>query len=479
MPLASIRRSGASWAARSSPPGRWKVRTIVLWCVLAVLGHPVARAAESTASYGRFGKVHILAPDGPADEVFLVLSGDSGWTASAEAIGKAIAGPKRLVVGLDVVAYLKALQRSKRGCMYLAGELEQVSQWIQQKLGYPTYHAPVLVGYSSGATLVYAALVQAPPDTFRGAISFGFCPDLQIPHSVCAGRDLKWKVERKLGYVFEPSQTLENPWVALQGDGDKVCTVDQVEAWGAKVPRGSVTRLPGVGHGFKKVGAWMPAFDAALAKMPPVQRHAAAEVGDLPLVELPTDRTGDTLAVIITGDGGWAAIDREVGQKLHDRGIPVVALDALRYFWQTKAPEQAAADLQRVIRHYATAWSRQRVLLIGYSRGADVMPFLADRLPDDLRQRVRGVVLLAPSVTAEFEFHVSDWVAEPGKGHPVAPEVAKLAPAIPVVCVYGSDETDSLCPTLDAKKVRVVKKTGGHHLGGDYGSLADLALGIP
>jgi hypothetical protein len=32
---------------------------------------------------------------------------------------------------------------------------------------------PVLVGYSSGATLAYAALVQAPANTFRSAVSLG------------------------------------------------------------------------------------------------------------------------------------------------------------------------------------------------------------------------------------------------------------------------------------------------------------------
>jgi len=47
---------------------------------------------------------------------------------------------------------------------------------------------------------------------------------------------------------------------------------------------------------------------------------------------------------------------------------------------------------------------------------------------------------------------------------------------VPVLCIYGADENDSLCPKLDAKRFTVVKLKGGHHFDGDYAALAQRIL---
>ena len=60
-------------------------------------------------------------------------------------------------------------------------------------------------------------------------------------------------------------------------------------------------------------------------------------------------------------------------------------------------------------------WSVNRVILVGYSFGADVVPFLVNRLPSGLLPLVRSVALLGLSETAEFEFHLSDWIGHGGR----------------------------------------------------------------
>jgi type IV secretory pathway VirJ component len=45
-----------------------------------------------------------------------------------------------------------------------------------------------------------------------------------------------------------------------------------------------------------------------------------------------------------------------------------------------------------------------------------------------------------------------------------------------VLCIYGEDETDSLCPQLDPHKVTIVKLKGGHHFDGNYAGLARTIL---
>ena len=56
-----------------------------------------------------------------------------------------------------------------------------------------------------------------------------------------------------------------------------------------------------------------------------------------------------------------------------------------------------------------TAWHlarrKQRVLLVGYSFGADVLPFVVNRLPPDLRDRVASVSLLGIDSNAARHLH--------------------------------------------------------------------------
>lgn len=200
-----------------------------------------------------------------------------------------------------------------------------------------------------------------------------------------------------------------------------------------------------------------------------------AAVDGLPLVEAPAAVPGHTLAFLVSGDGDWAATDRTLARDLNLRGISVVGLKARSYLSRPRTPDQAAADAGRVLRHYLGAWQADSVVVIGFSRGADVAPFMVRRLPADLRGRVRLVALLSPTPTVGFQFHWSDLVTDtrrPGD-LPVLPEVAALQ-GLRVMCVYGASDAHSLCPALPARTGRQVPMDGGHHLGGDTDRIAGM-----
>jgi type IV secretory pathway VirJ component len=57
----------------------------------------------------------------------------------------------------------------------------------------------------------------------------------------------------------------------------------------------------------------------------------------------------------------------------------------------------------------------------------------------------------------------------------VLPEVEKLA-AKRILCVYGQEETGSLCPQLSGHRVRVDSFKGAHHFGGSYEAIAHTIL---
>ncbi|MFL5541639.1 MAG: AcvB/VirJ family lysyl-phosphatidylglycerol hydrolase [Longimicrobiaceae bacterium] len=205
---------------------------------------------------------------------------------------------------------------------------------------------------------------------------------------------------------------------------------------------------------------------AALAA-PAAARAQAAALRDLPLVEVPVrgEPAGGLIAVLLTADGGWATLDRTVAAGLAADGVPVVGWSSLDYYRRPRTPDAAAADLARVLRHYLEAWEGRRVLLVGYSFGADVLPLLVNRLPGDLRARVAGVALIGLSPDAVFEFHPSEWVGlVRGRRYPTLSEVRRLGD-LPLLCVYGVGDRDEACGRLGMANARVVAIASGHRMG--------------
>ena len=444
-----------------------------------------AFAVEDSLQFGRFGTVHLYQPSSHPKNVAIFVSGDGGWNLGVVDMARSLAGDGALVIGVDIVHYIGQLDQSTEDCTYPAADFEALSQYVQKKLDLPTYEYPILVGYSSGATLVYAVLVQGPPNTFAGAISMGFCPDLPLTKPLCKGSGLEWTAGPKgKGFSFLPAHHLENPWIAFQGTIDQVCNADSVESFVKTVENSRLVLLPKVGHGFSVEKNWLPQLRKEFATLnAPTGATASVKdttrVSDLPLVELPVAQSqGDLLAVIISGDGGWAGIDKSIGEYFRAQGIPVVGLNSLKYFWTFRTPDSSGADLTRIVTYYMDKWQKNKILLVGYSRGADVLPFMTNRLSADLQKRVAGVALLGLEETINFQFHLTDWLGGSDQnGLPVKPEVEKLS-ALKVLCVYGSDEKHSLCQDLDTTWVTLVPMKGGHHFGGDYTAIAKRILEI-
>jgi len=148
----------------------------------------------------------------------------------------------------------------------------------------------------------------------------------------------------------------------------------------------------------------------------------------------------------------------------------------LKYFWTNRTPERTAKDLERIIRHYATLWKKEKVVLIGYSLGADIVPFAANRLNEELKSRLALIALLGPGLQVDFEFHLSNWLGSSSKtALPTMPEVMKLGNTR-LLCFYGEKETDSLCRNLQVNNFKKVALPGAHHFGGNYAQLAETIL---
>jgi len=217
---------------------------------------------------------------------------------------------------------------------------------------------------------------------------------------------------------------------------------------------------------------------AVQAAVPDERCSARADITGIPVITLGAKVPSDRFAVMITGDGGWRRIDRKITDRLRAAGIPIVGFIASDYYRTRRTPEESACALERVIRYYRIQWHRNKVLLIGYSRGADVLPFMASRLPRDLREATQLIALLG--LAPEIDFKYSPGWSLAGYFHKepkyaVRPEVEKLR-GQNVLCVFGAKEKNSLCHALDRRAFRIVAEPGGHHFAGKYRDIADIIL---
>jgi type IV secretory pathway VirJ component len=465
--------------------GLREIGVFIGMCVLAV-GVQAADAPQ-TQTYGRFGTLHIYRPVGDAREFVIFLSGDGGWELGILSMATRLRDKGAIVVGVEIRHYMAELEKASDKCVSPDVDLENLSHYLQAKLGIKHYLQPTLVGYSSGATLVYATLAESPDGLFKGALSLGFCPDLDLVKPLCKGSGIEASVQRdakgvQKGVNFLATKKLSGRWISLQGETDQVCPAPATQKFISEVPGGEIVMLPNVGHGYSVEKNWMPQYEAAFARITaaPEKKPAtllAAPVADLPLtlVEPTEGKASPYFAVFLSGDGGWVGLDRGVADELARHGIAVVGWDSLKYFWEARTPQGAAADLDRVLRHYASAWGKPHALLVGYSQGADTMPFMVNRLPPATRSMVDLTALLGISDNALFEFHLANWVGSDSGGLPTRPELARWSGS-PYVCIYGEEDGDSVCSQLAGKNGTAVKLPGGHHFGGSYAEIATEIL---
>jgi type IV secretory pathway VirJ component len=222
-------------------------------------------------------------------------------------------------------------------------------------------------------------------------------------------------------------------------------------------------------------------YDKLAAANRPSLPRTPLNLAGLPLVEVPATVAAaapaakDTFAILLSGDGGWAGLDKDVAAALAEQGVAVVGFDSLRYFWSKRTPQGLAGDLDRMVRYYAAHWKRRRVVLVGYSQGANVLPAAFNRLPEPSRRMVEQLVLIGLEHKAAWQFHISNWIGAPADARPILPEASKLNAAT-TLCVYGDGDDDTLCPELPAESVTAQEMPGGHHFNGAYDELAAKIL---
>lgn len=231
-----------------------------------------AAAPIEPLTHGRFGEIHVYQSAAAPRDVVLFLSGDGGWNLGVVTMAQHLADQGALVAGIDIRHYLQQLEQSPDQCVSPSADASDLSHFLQSKLALSQYLEPTLVGYSSGATLVYATLLQAPAGTFKGALSIGFCPDLDLKKPLCKGSGVESTPRHSAqgvlqGVDISPARALPAKWISLQGQLDQVCPYAATQKFIAKVNGGEMILLPKVGHGYSVEKNWLPQFEAAYRRI--------------------------------------------------------------------------------------------------------------------------------------------------------------------------------------------------------------------
>jgi type IV secretory pathway VirJ component len=440
-------------------------------CILIVSSRAISPGDSLTIA--PFGKVYIYKNSETPRNLILFISGDAGWKFGVVGFAQTFSEMNNLVVGIDVQRYFKDLRQRTDNCYRVAADFVQLATFIEKKFNFPDYRPPVIMGYSSGATLVYGILAQARPGTFIGGISLGFCPDIDLPKMLCQTNGLSEKVDVSgKSYFLQPDAKLGNQWVVLQGQLDKVCNYSDVADFVNKTTDAELVTLPNVGHGFSKWSDFMPQWkDAFYRLIDKYEKDQPAkitgdQIKDLPLVitNSKSQDSNSTVALLISGDGGWYSFEQSIADSLAGLGISTIGFDSKKYFWNRRTPEETAGDVAKAVNYYSREWGKNRFLLIGYSLGAEIIPFIINRMPVEMKSKIDMAVLLSPGINTDFEIHITNMLGMGSYQNTfnVMSEIKKMS-QLPVQCIFGEDEKSPVPGILAGTPVKIRIIPGDHH----------------
>ena len=472
------------------------MKPVLLFMLMLLLGSkPVSAIEVEQVSYGKFGNITVYQPSNSPVAVVLFVSGDGGWKDVVVDMAKHMASDGALVLGIDARHFEYYMSKVSAACLYPAADFEELSLSIQKKYKLPNYLKPVLMGYSYGATLIYGALVQAPANTFKGGIAIGFSPDINLNKPLCKGNGLSQKpIKKGLSYLLGRTNSLTAPLLVINGKKDLACPFPATETFLKGMPMTELVALPNAGHGFLNTEDWDSALSDGFKKMlkaPGFTERKAAEnknasnqapiqvyKGDLPLTLIRSNQQNKLpMVFMISGDGGWTSFDQSLAEELASKGLSVLGMDAQKYFWNAKTPDQTTRELSLALTHYLSELGKDNLILAGYSFGASIVPFIANRLPVHLKSQLKGVISLSPDVTADFEIHLVDLLnfSSSKDNYKVIPEMKRLMPLVPV-SIFGTGEGLKIRSAFVNNGLKVVTIPGDHHFDKDYEKIGAVFL---
>lgn len=411
----------------------------------------------------RFGPIRVSGSSNTGGVLIINFSGPSPDESTKRYINDLVMRGN-IVAEVDIERYRSIAQAENGGgilaCYEYAGEVSRLSQVLQNSLKMETISSAILLGTGERGSEFAFAIQRFLKSDFFGALATSLPVGKEVAADLCSDEDLN-----KFRADYFPLNVLDDKEQAPSYSNFRFLL-------SSGVPVTEIASRRHVSSSFLECsGAHCPLIDLFVPR--PQMGQAR-----LPVIEvLPKSDTSDFFVVFLSGDGGWASIDKEISGYLRKRGVPVVGFDSLKYFWKAKSPERVAADISSLVTEYRRKFGKKRVVLLGFSLGADVIPFILSRLPSEQLSSISYYSLLSGGLRVEFEVKLTDWISDdqPESGAPIAPELEHV-PNIPASCIRGKEEESSLCDQKLPSSMTTFTLPGSHHFDGDYERVAEILV---
>jgi type IV secretory pathway VirJ component len=193
---------------------------------------------------------------------------------------------------------------------------------------------------------------------------------------------------------------------------------------------------------------------------------------NIPLIEARSKGNKEYCVILLSGNGGWKKLVQSVTHYLNYENVSVLGINTKQYLLSEKKPVQIACDLEALMDRYSIKWGHDTVVFIGYSMGAEILPFAVNCMGETYREKIQDVILIGPWQKATFKVNLADYFYEVNKGADIYSELKKMKKINSyIIC---DDNDISIChKNLDGVADHDML-AGGHHFGGDYITLSKM-----
>ncbi len=180
------------------------------------------------------------------------------------------------------------------------------------------------------------------------------------------------------------------------------------------------------------------------------------------------NNANSSVILYLSGDGGFNSFSSSYCELLGKEGYTVGAINSKTFFWDKKTPNQIAKELTKILEQLLVGRKNQHVYFVGYSFGADVIPFLVNQLTADWKKRLQAIALIEPSTSTDLEIHVSDLLGRSNikRSMDVVAEINKMI-GVKTAIVLGEDELSFPIKTIRLANLQAIYLKGNHHFNGN------------
>ncbi len=444
-----------------------KLLLIILIALLCLERGRLSAITPDSLYVEPFGKlyVHIISPT--PENIVLVFPGNMTDRHGIVNTADEIASAGNVVVVVDMLHYFHEKGKRQEECTRIVADFVDLSIMIEKRYRFAEYRPPILLGFSDGASLVYALLAQSHRNTFISGISVGFCDKVTFPVRLCEVNGLQLKTDKSDGVItLQPDQGQENHWMVINTGTDRSCKSEPAD-FVRKTSGAELITLQGNGQNVLAsvcrdlVKRLSGNYETCISK-----DNSGEKIKDLPFFVIKPKFPGaeSPITLLISGDGGWYSFEQSISDRLAESGVISVGMDSRKYFWKRKTPEETAADVARVLTFYGDRLGKEKFVLIGYSLGSEIVPFIYNRLPREIKEKVQSAILLSPDVNTDFEIHISNMLGMGNRQNTynVPEEIRKMKP-LKTLIILGAGEKSQMPGILEGSGVIIKELPGDHH----------------